>query len=402
MQNNVQVINQPKLIKSSDSIIFLENIIIKDTLAELNIFSIAESEVYFKNITIFNITSYAGEESDIIYSSNSLVVIQNCTYSQSDSVYLSAVFSTVELKELVISTIVMRQKDLIMIARSIREVISTEGVKHITSIIDSSFTDIMTNTSNALRIRESDFGLVQNTNFDKINGSAVKIESSTVLNLENLNIINAQKWLEVKRSVIVSINGSTFDTWGDYSKTNGGGVNIKDSNTTISSSIFKNNKAINGGGLGITWTITHQWLNVFENLTFSNNSAETQGGAIYYNLNRPVISGLKFENNSAKYGPDIASYAVRIVESGTNSNKVKLNYVASGLLYTEALGFNLVDIDNQIMNLESGNTVKIVAIENNTQVRGTDFSKLVNGKVEFNNIIFKAEAGASNISFRYL
>ena len=76
------------------------------------------------------------------------------------------------------------------------------------------------------------------------------------------------------------------------------------------------------------------------------------GGGIYYNLNRPSLEGCSFNNNSALYGPDIASYAVKIVKSGTQENKITLNDVASGLQYKNTLSFDLIDYDEQEHLLE--------------------------------------------------
>ena len=49
-----------------------------------------------------------------------------------------------------------------------------------------------------------------------------------------------------------------------------------------------------------------------------NNSASINGGAIYYNYDSPVLEGMNtFENNSAYYGNDIASYSIQanLIES---------------------------------------------------------------------------------------
>ena len=124
------------------------------------------------------------------------------------------------------------------------------------------------------------------------------------------------------------------------------------------------------------------------------------GGGIYYNLNRPVISNLRFNGNSAKYGPNIASYPVKVVSKNTHQNKISLEDVASGLDYNQTLYFELVDYDDQVMNLENSKTVKIVPNEDTSSVRGTDFAKLNAGVAEFDNLIFRAEAGKKDVLFR--
>jgi predicted outer membrane repeat protein len=42
--------------------------------------------------------------------------------------------------------------------------------------------------------------------------------------------------------------------------------------------------------------------------TFIANSASLKGGAIYYDTYKPFLTNNTFLNNSAPYGPDLASY----------------------------------------------------------------------------------------------
>lgn len=47
---------------------------------------------------------------------------------------------------------------------------------------------------------------------------------------------------------------------------------------------------------------------------FTDNVAELEGGAIKWNLNEPIFNqGIKFINNSAIYGDDIASCAKYVI-----------------------------------------------------------------------------------------
>lgn len=111
------------------------------------------------------------------------------------------------------------------------------------------------------------------------------------------------------------------------------------------------------------------------------------------------MSQLMFSNNEAQYGQNIASYAVKIVSSGTSTNKINLENVASGLEYEDALNFDLVDIDNQLMNLEI-NPLKLNTIEANTSITGTNEARLDNGTASFEGVIFGAETGAKNIRYQ--
>ena len=52
-------------------------------------------------------------------------------------------------------------------------------------------------------------------------------------------------------------------------------------------------------------------LNITDNI-FINNSAVLEGGAIKWNDEMPIISNNTFENNTAVYGDNIASFPLRI------------------------------------------------------------------------------------------
>lgn len=132
----------------------------------------------------------------------------------------------------------------------------------------------------------------------------------------------------------------------------------------------------------------------------SGNSATEMGGGIYYNLKRPTIQNITYSGNSAQYGPDIASYAVKIVKDDTQDNKIYLSNVASGLLYDQPLMFSLVDYDGQVMNLENAMSIKILIDDPDISIRGTDSSHLINGKAELDNLIFVGETGLQNAQYR--
>ena len=131
------------------------------------------------------------------------------------------------------------------------------------------------------------------------------------------------------------------------------------------------------------------------------NKAKVKGGAVYYNLNRPAFEENKFTNNTASYGPDIASYPVSIVSAKTKEPSISIENVASGITYSAAqLVFHLVDFDNQTMVLESESTMKIVPDSQIASITGTDYAKIHNGVAAFKDLVFKAEAGVKIVTYR--
>jgi hypothetical protein len=126
-------------------------------------------------------------------------------------------------------------------------------------------------------------------------------------------------------------------------------------------------------------------VTTIENSNFYGNEAVIMGGAIYYNLYRPLLNANQF-NNSAPYGPNIASYPVRIVELATSQNKIYLSNIGSGIKHDGVLSLAIVDFDNQTMNLESDSTIKIVRTNEQSSVTGTDSAKISNGTAKFNSL----------------
>lgn len=139
-------------------------------------------------------------------------------------------------------------------------------------------------------------------------------------------------------------------------------------------------------------------MTTIENSNFDQNEAVIMGGAIYYNLYRPLLNANQF-NNSAPYGPNIASYPVRIVELATNQNKIYLSNIGSGIKHDGILSLAIVDFDNQTMNLESDSTIKIVRTNEQSSVTGTDSAKINNGTAIFDDLEFISFPGSSNVKY---
>ena len=78
-------------------------------------------------------------------------------------------------------------------------------------------------------------------------------------------------------------------------------------------------------------------------------------------------------NNSAGYGPNIASYPIKIKLRNSSSDNIQLTNVGSGVVYDETLEFALVDYDNQINELDNSSLIIITALSLNTSALGTNF-----------------------------
>jgi len=111
---------------------------------------------------------------------------------------------------------------------------------------------------------------------------------------------------------------------------------------------------------------------------FESNVGVEKGGYIYYDYKRPYLhTDLVVNNNSAKYGPDIASYAVKLTIASDPNAPLELNDLGSGIVYSKNLSLSLRDFDNQIMNLDSQNQIILLSKNiSEAQVGGFNSGKL--------------------------
>ena len=157
----------------------------------------------------------------------------------------------------------------------------------------------------------------------------------------------------------MSIQNSQFLNLGSPTLLSGSAIYSENSNLDVKESLFKNNQAKDGGALDLQWSSSVVCTFNIEDNTFTNNSATNSGGAIRYNLFRPSFSNNIFTNNSAAYGPNIGSYAIKIRQKDNDGNTIKLENVGSGLEYEGVISLEIVDHDGQIINLDSISQIEI-------------------------------------------
>lgn len=116
---------------------------------------------------------------------------------------------------------------------------------------------------------------------------------------------------------------------------------MKDSKFTIWNSSFNRNIGKEGGAIHATTTYGLFFPTSIKDTIFDSNSA-VQGGAIKYTLFEPDLFNITFISNTAHYGPNIASYPIKIMFDG-NLRKKTLNEVDSGNAFKENITVSLVD-----------------------------------------------------------
>lgn len=118
-----------------------------------------------------------------------------------------------------------------------------------------------------------------------------------------------------------------------------------------------------------------------------------------YDLYRPTFANNTYIGNSAQYGPNIASYAIKVIEQNSTTDSITLTGVGSGIQLDKSLVLQLVDHDNQIMELESISQISIQAKSINQSVAGTNVKRVTNGVATFDDLVFKSYPGDANIKF---
>mmetsp|Transcript_10414 Transcript_10414/g.10443 ORF Transcript_10414/g.10443 Transcript_10414/m.10443 type:complete len:215 (-) Transcript_10414:1955-2599(-) len=130
--------------------------------------------------------------------------------------------------------------------------------------------------------------------------------SSPVLYMHKDSVFEEQVLLEVIESSFL----------GNDANVQGGVLSLVNTDAYIYNSTFADNRAgIEGGALFLSCEVSALRPCAYDISlsTFSNNSARDNGGAIKYDFYKPTLAPDNvFSDNSATYGPNIASYPVEI------------------------------------------------------------------------------------------
>jgi hypothetical protein len=106
-----------------------------------------------------------------------------------------------------------------------------------------------------------------------------------------------------------------------------------------------------------------------------------------------------YESNSAVYGDDIASYAVKIATTDSLNSQIDLENVGPGIA-VPSINFHLVDFDDQIMISDSVSQIKIISLTEKGIVEGTNLVKVNKGTAKFSNLVFRHPPGSDHVSFQ--
>ena len=347
IENSSIIRNQSAIVNSFVSEVTFDS----STLTDIEFIDIwiqaVVSQLTMTNMNILNLNNL--NETDFILALlDSTLTITDLEYSDSNSILFNARTSSVQVDGITFTNI-FNATHLGAIASS--SDISVNDISSSNSVVTGTDLFLITETNN-----------VSLSNFDIQNSEklVLKIEKSNLAMYDSMSIRNCTSSLYIRSSTISEMKNSTFAKNGNGNIPLGGAMQISDSSITMKNSTFTENTAISGGAIYFTCSSMALWALNINDTKFESNVALIKGGAIYYDYGRPeFVSSIIFNNNSAKYGPDIASYAVKITFENDTSNDMKINNFGSGIVYEEVLKFAVRDYDNQIMVLDDENQIII-------------------------------------------
>jgi hypothetical protein len=384
---NWEIYNQRLILTGLLSTISVENSHISNFTSSDDIFQISTCSLTLSNTSIQTIAHFSTNYL-ILASFESSVVLSNITYSSSSMAILMLANSN-GLIDSCTFTNISSEASPILIRSS-----------NITAIKKSKFVSIFTqNSSYPFRMYNSEVGVVEDVEFLSIQQCPLFLNQNKVTSIIGLKVSEWQQGIVVQKSQIKEIRNSTFRDLGNQSVLKGGAVNLIDSNVTIQEWVFENNTAVKGGAIYFEWTKNTKCFLNLNRSNFTSNYAHTAGGAIMYDAYRPDMSELNFENNTAIYGPNIGSYAIKLNFRGRDYNfNITLDDVTSGQTLSESLVFEVKDYDNQTLIIDSSSTISFRSNSPRSSVIN-GFVRVLRGVATFNSLIFISNPGSSSRLF---
>lgn len=177
-------------------------------------------------------------------------------------------------------------------------------------------------------------------------------------------------------------------------------------NNTATSAIEGSNGmlvvGVGGGIYGVCEFVSNCYFKIVGN-AFEGNKAEKKGGGVYWFDSYPLISDNTMKDNSAVYGADIASFAIRLAPFDSQSGLLEyqtndtvplagsMKDVASGHISNEILQFALVDHYDKVISDDSESAAQLVTIDGNLSIAGSTQAIATNGVFTFSKLVFKAQ-----------
>ena len=316
ISNHTSITNQPNFLSSFLSTISLNDLVIYNTSLSSNMLTVSESTI---NINVLNITQISADSSipAILSLSGTNIVSNDISYTNSSAKFITSVSSSNNLTGLTINDV--------NVTSLIFEMLSATNVTFGSITIDQ----VATGNDGVFKMDSWYVHSIVRLTMTFLSSAPFIIRNTQIKTIDTLQIGNTPLSTEFINSDVGMIKNSSVLLCGRPTGTYGSAIVIKNSNVTIVDSIFDSNSAVNGGAISIQWTIFDDWVvNILSN-TFIHNQALKNGGAIIYDFRRPAMENNSYENNTAEYGNNIASYAAKIVERTTMTTIIELSNIGT-------------------------------------------------------------------------
>jgi len=186
--------------------------------------------------------------------------------------------------------------------------------------------DINQESGSPLFIDRSRIIKLEHITISNLSMTPLIIKNSEIGLMDDVSISYFENRVEISNSEILMISNSVFSNIHSTQD-----LFLSNSNASITNSYFFNNSAERGGAIFYSCAGEYKWTLKISESEFRNNSASICGGAIHYETYRPILSNNTFEGNTANYGPDIASYPIKIKVKGSDVKQIVLDNIGSGV-----------------------------------------------------------------------
>ncbi|CAI2370232.1 unnamed protein product [Moneuplotes crassus] len=386
--NNTQIYHQNGILNVFMSSLKMAGSILRNINFTNTPVKLTSSIFELQDMLLTNIQDNSANEIFLV-NDESQIIARNITYNNSNTRLLRVLSGKAELSIFTASNITDFD--------NLAFFFSCQSVK----ISDATLSDLKAKSDQIIKIESSLNVSLDSLFINSLQQIAILISKSMVESIRNMNISNCTKAFKIVKSNVNLIESSILNNNGGQNNfIKGGAIKIIDSTITISNTSLSNNIADIAGAVDFECSSTVVCKLEINNSTFQNNSASIQGGAINYNLKRPKLLDSCFINNSAQYGPDLASYPVKIrLKNDLNSN-IELSGIGSGVAISSPLEIALLDYDNQEMNLNNEDQIGIFTqIGSSASVEGINSFPFKSGIANIEGIIFVSQPGSKNVTF---
>ncbi|CAI2378011.1 unnamed protein product [Moneuplotes crassus] len=340
--------------------------------------NILSSTLVLQNCTVEDIDDLS-ERSSLVITNSAKANITDVRYANANTQILSGFSSDISIED-VSYVNVSTPQDLIYIS-------------YCTSFLlrNISLANVTAGDRRMLIVNDSENIIVEDITLSGLDKRFIEFRGSNIIRISGLNIFDGIQVLRFTNCNVQIISNSEFS--GNMREGSGGVISMFDSRVHIFNTTFINNTAVEGGVVYFYCNDNTSCSLEIDSCHFENNTATVRGGVVYYNYNRPIITDSVFSENYAPYGNESASYAVRIsLLNSTSSEDIVLDNIGPGIKIDTSLHFALLDMDDQIMNLQSASTI-IIQPKNSSisLIQGTNVVLLQNGTAMFDSIAMQVD-----------